>query len=66
MTTNFGHSFDVFTFDLLLKPPQPATWLVLTSAPKKVQVICCCQVPGINFTVFTLDPYRPCLDSPFI
>ena len=26
---NFGYSFDILTFDLLLKPPQPATGLFL-------------------------------------
>ena len=27
ITANFGHSFDILTFDFLLKPPQRSTWL---------------------------------------
>ena len=29
ITANFGQSFDIFTFDFLLKPPQSATGLFL-------------------------------------
>ena len=34
-----GHSFDMLTFDFLLKPPQPVTGLFLNYSPRSASDI---------------------------
>ena len=41
ISANFGHSFDILTYDILFKPHQPTTWLFLRGGRyKKVRILC--------------------------